>query len=279
MGRGSGYLWELRIVSESQDLIVCLSAADKLQRWIPTTRWNVLFLADAKTTFYTLNADRIAKGILTFANRRSFRKIIFIGGSKAGFGSLLLSALVSQQAPQRNIICLSFCPQTQIFPHNERIAHFGSYQLFRALAAGDRRVEEQSQRHGDVRICENIENCSITIVYNEGNKIDAAEVNRLNGRNIRKIPLPFHFHNATIPFVFKTTPVARLARAVDVIYTAALKDSDLAAALPLDKADMIEAIRNCDWIPSIEQFIDAALEGRLDHIGPTEGQEGPRSRA
>jgi len=268
MGQRSGYVWQYAAVDDSEDLVICLSPAAKAAHWLPNTRWNILYLADSQIVFYTAKLTRMAALILHHARKHGLKRILVTGGSKAGFGALAIAGALAKAAPDRQIICVAFCPQTRVYPLNERIVHMGGYRLLREAADRDERIAEDVRRHGDVRKVGLLPNCDVTLIYNEGNSVDVAEAGEVEGKNVRHIRLPFAFHNVTVPFQFKGMPEARIARYVDMVYAQVERDVDLAAALPADRNELIAAIRDIPWIPPIADAIDLAFAGRLGEIRP-----------
>lgn len=268
MGQQSGYLWQYAEVEGSQDLVICLSPAEKPAHWLPNTRWNILYLSDPRIVFYTAKLPRVAALILHHAERKGLKRILVTGGSKAGFGALAIAGALARAAPEREIICVAFCPQSHVYPHNDRIAHMGGYRLLRDAAAKDARIAEDVRRFGDVREVGLLPNCDVTLIYNELNSVDVAEAGEIKGDRVRHIRLPFAFHNVTVPFQFKGMPEKRIARYVDMVYAQVERDVDLAAALPADRNDLIAAIRDIPWIPPIADAIDLAFAGRLGDIRP-----------
>ena len=268
MGERFGYLWELNDVEGSKELVVCMSSTEAIQRWAPNTSWNMFYLTDTRTLYYTFKLDWMARVILSYARRRGVERILVMGDSKTGFGALVLAGALAKADPERQILCLSFCPQTRIFPPNGRIAHMGGYKRLREAMSHDREIRLEVRAHGDGRHVASLPNLDLTLIYNEFNAVDVGEADDVVGDNVRRIKLPFAFHNATLPFMFRGMTERRLARSVDVIYSQVGRDPDLAAALPANREDLVAALRDTDWIPAVEDLIAAAFAGKLDEIGP-----------
>lgn len=268
LGQRFGYEWELSDVEGSRELVVCLSSTAAIQRWVPNTAWNMFYLTDNRMLYYTFRVSWISRLILAYARRRNVERIAVIGGSKGGFGALILAGALAKGDPDLPIHCLSFCPQTQIYPLNHRIAHMGGYRRLRDTARRDREVAVAIRANGDGRYVTALPNLELTLIYNEFNAVDVGEAEAIVGEGVRRIKLPFAFHNATIPFMFRGMTERRLARSVDVIYSQMSRDPDLAEALPADRAEFVAALRDTHWIPAVEDLVTACFAGTLDAIGP-----------
>lgn len=122
------YSFGFRSSGNSDSLVVTVSPTKNFSFFRVPFRHDVLYVGDNSGLYYTRDIRIVATAISEFVIRHGYAKAAFVGGSKAGYGALLLSQLCGQMLPGRLLLSLAFSPQVLIHPRDEPLS-FPSYAI------------------------------------------------------------------------------------------------------------------------------------------------------
>jgi hypothetical protein len=184
------YEFEYASNANSDDLVIVLSACHKIQNTVNNANKNVLYIADTSETYFFRHIYRLVAAIDTFVAESNFKRVLFFGGSKAGFSAILLAAQFARSAPHRMVHCLAFSPHTRLFPRNKSLNIFTSYIRFQARAKQHPALAALLKKFGNLKPALTLPNLFMTIVFCERHRVDAAEAAYLAHPNVTFVPLP-----------------------------------------------------------------------------------------
>lgn len=250
---------QLRLSEENPTtLVVALSHKENFAFFRQDFSATTLFIRDKRHNYYSLYPGMAVDVVQRVIEDHHINNVLFLGLSKAGYGSLLLSALTAKRHPDITVRALSFSPPTRLFPPNENVT-FPSYLGMIRRSETNERLADNLRKYGDLRKYAGLPNVFWRIVYCEGNKSDASEAAAICHPNIQKYPLPFSFHGSTIPFTLNRADPADLHREVEAIYRDAANDPDLKATAPESKEHLKRQLMQAQWIPSLAEIVTETL--------------------
>ena len=255
------YKIELRPAS-GDTLIVLMSPSPNFILGKYRFRHSVVCMADSRLTYYTHNAMRQCRHMINFAREGGFRTVLFLGSSKGGLGALLWASIAFRREKGIRIKCLSFSPQTQIYPMNEHMIHLPSYQRMISRLDTESLYAAGIRKYGNVAERVTASRLAATVVYSSGNAMDAAEAFRLaSAPNIFLYPVDLKFHGSMLAFTSKIGDEFRLRKLVNKLYANAKTDLDLARSLPESREELADILRKVSGL-SLNKMIEIELKGR-----------------
>jgi hypothetical protein len=258
------YLYEFVPDAESSELTILLSSHARLHRYVSTERRNMLYLADPANLYFLKRIVQLADAINALVTRTGFSKTLFIGGSKAGFSATVLASLCAKRKRDHIFRVAAFSPHTLLYPHNERLDYFPSYRTAMKRAENSPGFKVFLERFGDLKMCENIANTFITVIYGEHYPLDRMEAERINGFNIRKMPVPFNFHSTLLPFIVKGQRPSIRLRTANTLYERMKQDPEARRTVPATAAQFYKKIEEVRWIPSMDELIEQIMAVNLE---------------
>ena len=254
-GVPSTFSYEYLPHASSRELAVVLSPSSQLTRYISGATRHVLYLSDPHHSFYVDGLEETAAAVVRHIAAHELSKTVFVGGSKAGFGALMLTALCARESSGHPFRCLALSPHTKIYPENPGLRHYMVYRALLKRAKADPDFRERLSSYGDAKICEGLDNTFIMIVYGEANRVDREEADRLLSFNIRKYPLPFGFHNTKAAMLIKEQPARLRRRAVEKIFATMQRTEEGRSSIPATADLLAEQIEQTVWLPGISEAL------------------------
>jgi hypothetical protein len=243
-----GYEILLRPAKDSsRDLIVVLSSGGGFALYKNNFNGSVLFIADLRVQYYLFNLLELAQSVGELVDRGGYRRVIFIGSSKAGFGALSVARLCARRRPRRIFHAIAFSPQVQLYPLNANL-YFNSYRRLNRHAARNKRLGRLLRRYGDLSLVGAQKNLVSELVYARDAVVDRAEALRVTGSNVRRRLVAGAGHGTVFHFVCHGLDRRQIAKRIDRAYRHA-EDKDLIQTRPADVGVMVEEI------------VSSALEG------------------
>lgn len=215
--------------------------------------FNTLFITDTSNSYYTLYAGRLTDYIKSIVVNKKIKRVCFVGCSKAGFASILLSGLLSKYCPEIEVNFCSFSPQTMIYPINSNL-YFPSYKALLKRAEKDENIRICLQKYGDVNNYIDQDNLLGRIYYSEFNEPDYIEQHHIKSVKVSKHPLPFSFHGTIMAFAINTSDKEEVREMIDRIYSNSQNEVDLGASLPKDKNILVNEIMSIK-IPNLRKVV------------------------
>lgn len=256
--------YDFRPNPESDELVITLSPSKTYLMSATEFNRNVLLLTDRRGSYYTLKAAHVAKALRGVAER--FKKIIFIGSSKGGYGAILLAGLCAQRDRKRPYYCMAFSPQTSLHPENKTLRDLPSYQGLLQRKATNAGLRICVEKFGDLTFVQSLSNLYILLIYSEEHSQDVGEAARLCSPNIRKYPVPFSLHASILPFNLRSFARPDVQRRIQMLYRTKVSDPDLAATLPDEWEKVVDWIVLNRWVPPLltllEEMVAVPLMGR-----------------
>lgn len=214
-------------------LVVALSPTSRFAMFREPIDDDTLFVTDGYDQYYSRFAGRLSIGIRSFAMKRKYERVILVGSSKAGFGALLIAALIELRLPKRfDVSAIAFSPQTQLYPYNYDL-YFPSYKRMMANIETDDICRQCLEKYGDLRALIEKSALRCLVVYGERNAVDRGEAERLRGaRRVEFLPLDTAVHGASMAFTVLHRDRADFAEQMQRVFEKARTDPDLMASLP-----------------------------------------------
>lgn len=228
---------EFRHDENSDKIVVVLSQKKSFAFYKTEFYSSVMHLADQQDAYFTHGAPDTAAAVMEIAAKAGAAKVLFVGCSKGGFGSLLLASLCSAQDPSRQYSSLCFGPQTQIYPENPRV-HFPSYKSLLQKALTDKAIADDLARFGDVTHVPS--STRTTIVFGNLNQDDRAEAESVKGEKVSLVRLPLKTHSVVLAFLVDNKDKTAVVEIVESLRRASAKQLDLQAVAR--ETSMVEEI-------------------------------------
>lgn len=220
----------------------------------------VVRLFEKRATYYTFGAKSGVEQLEAHIRRLGAKRAILIGVSKGAYGALLYGGMLAKIAPDLDVKVLSFSPQSLLFPLNENIG-FPSYKRLIASRSDHPGTQLGLERYGDLSKIAFPANASGLVVYGAGNARDTVEASRLFGKPLKMLPLPFSFHGTLIPFTIDRNDREKVKARVEKLYIEAARNEDDGDALPPSMDELVGAICNSNWLPTLPGLIDLVFGG------------------
>jgi hypothetical protein len=257
------YEFEYASNANSDDLVIVLSAYHKIQKTVNNANKNVLYIADTSATYFFRHIYRVVAAIDKFVAESHFKRVLFFGGSKAGFSAILLAAQFARSAPQQVVHCLAFSPHTRLFPYNKSLNLFASYVGFQARAKQHPPLAALMRKFGNLRPAVALPNLFMTIVFCERHRVDAAEAAYMTHPRVNLVPLPFQFHTSVLPFLISGQKPAHREKMCKILFEKLeLLAPDVRGEMPTDLAAFCREMDAADWIPPIHEMVERSLSWR-----------------
>lgn len=216
---------------------------------------DTLFISDLRSTYFTYLAGTLARKISDIVALQGYDRICFVGCSKGGYGSILLSSLVGEIASAIRCSFLSFAPQTRIFPQNNNLS-FPSYRKLIELANRDRKIYDCLILYGDLSKYLAKKEAHGRIIWSENNRKDNNEIQRIlsyAGPGVIKMAMPFSFHATALPFYIDYSDESTLSRALEKLMPNQ-RDEDVSENI--DNISKIKKeIESCKYLPTLKDLI------------------------
>lgn len=216
---------------------------------------NKLCIATTLPNYYIYNAGAACKRIIGFLQDKHIENIICIGSSKAGLASILWAELLRRNIKNTKVFTLSFSPQTQLYPFNERL-YFPSYKLMWKAIQNDKGLEACAINYGDLNQVLTGSNLQGLVIYPKGNECDRLESERLVAQNLKLIPIDYPLHGSFLPFMPQAKNVDKLKAMVEKIYVNAKKDEDIDATIPSSMEELLSIVQSVN-APTIDELVRA----------------------
>lgn len=256
-----GFTMFLRPGADSSRLLVVLSTKPGFALFRASFGHDVLFVSDARVPYYVQRSSRLATAISRIADRFGYEKISIMGGSKAGFGALLIGGLLAQLKPERIIRILAFQPRVYIWPYEPERSVPG-YHRAHAYAAANPERKESMRRNGNAMFVAELPNTIVKMIYSEHNVGDRAQSQLLTGPNVSHLPVPTAIHNAIaiLNYVGKSDEDVR--RGIERMLASVTEDEQEMAG-GIDAETLRQDIRNASHLPSLMQLIEDSFSWEL----------------
>lgn len=253
---GIGYEANIKYSSRSTDVIVIFAHSERHALIKYPYQHNVIFVRDKKAKYYLSRAGMASLGLQKAIHELGFRKSIYVGTSKGGFGAILWAGLAARRTKDRKFNVLAFSPQTRLWPRNEFL-YFPSYH--RMIDADAIKEFSPLRKYGNLDFVRNRSNLAITLVYGRDNAVDKAEAMALRGLNINHLPVPFGYHGSLVPFTIERKDDQALRGLVERMYSKAAEDEDLAATLPRNPEEMFISLQEFASGSDLNDLLDDCL--------------------
>jgi tetratricopeptide (TPR) repeat protein len=162
---------------------------------------DLLALCDMSGTYYALCAEPITDLIADFVMVEGYNRVAFIGSSKGGMGALLISTLVGRKLPHIDVKCLSFSPQTQIWPYNDNLK-MPSYRALMERCKGNELLRNTVAAYGDMNEVTRHapENAKLKVIYGKGFVMDAIEAEKIINTHVHMQAVDFSGHGTLMVY-------------------------------------------------------------------------------
>lgn len=245
---------------DSDELVVTVSSTQNPAFVGTNFKRRTLYIGDASLTYYTRGADVLNAAILRFMRLRGVRKVFITGGSKGGFGALLLGTMAAIGNRDIEVRATVFSPQTSLFPDVHGLP-FPSYKLMMKSASASREIDQDLRRFGNLP--EHWpENIAVTVYVGERNAVDMRQAELISDRSVlRKLPIAGHLSH--FPFVVNMGDERAVRGLVDKAMGQGKAAGDPMAAADRDVfvADLLTMGRLEEWKrpPTLVDMADAAF--------------------
>lgn len=216
---------------------------------------DTLFISDSKDTYFTYLAGTLAKRIADIITLQNYDKVCFVGCSKGGYGSILLSSLVREVSSNIDCSFLSFAPQTQIFPPNNNLT-FPSYRKLLERAKLDTKVYHCLTLYGDLSKHLAKKDSRGRIIWSKNNKKDNNEIRRVlsyTSAGVIKLAMPFSFHATALPFYVDIFDDSALSQALQKLLPNK-RDGDVSENQE-NILKIKKEIESCKYLPKLKDLI------------------------
>ncbi|MFD1702492.1 alpha/beta fold hydrolase [Methylopila henanensis] len=240
------------------DLLVVLSTKRRFAMYRREFTRDVLFVADGRVGFYVHGTEALAEAIMSIADRGDYERVLLVGGSKAGFGALLVGGVAARMRPDRVIRVLAFQPRAWIWPY-QRERKVPSYHRQHRRASKEPGLRADMRRFGDVRFVAELPNLVAQVVYPGRNAEDMEQALALDGPNVRHAAVPTAIHNAMGFLNLIRRPEEEVRAGVDRMFGGDAADDGLFA----DEAQRLTLVREilaAVALPTVDEYVDATFD-------------------
>lgn len=242
---------------ESDHLVILLSPKSKFTMYNIDFDASTLFLADQKKFYYLHNPGSQTELLHQFIVASGFKTVTMIGSSKGGVGALLWSAILSRWCKEADdaykIVCLSFSPQTKLFPKSDVITFPSYHGVFKSSAKNAGR-QRNLEKYGDIKPYIANSHAQTMLFYSEDHEVDRHEAEHLCDTDVKLVSLPLTFHGAITPYLIDRTDPNSIHSTVNKMFKNAEHDEDLASTLPQDK-EILAAMLDKVSVPYITDLV------------------------
>lgn len=260
--------YKLEFINRSSDVLLIILSPNK--NFVFTKypfKYSCLYIADEKISYYLLHPHRQIEFIDNFINNMGYKKVIFIGSSKAGAGALLWSALLKGRNKMLDVGCLAFSPQTLLYPENDNIKIMPTYQALLKRKDLSSAYRINMETFGNIVDVVKSSQPKTRIAYSENYAMDFKEAHRFeNSSWLSLVPVPFDFHGSLFAFITNKDDTKGVAALANKLFVDAKKDEDLEISLPEAKEAFIKMFQGLK-IPSLNDYIDDFLNESFDIQG------------
>lgn len=255
----AGYsLAHRRLGTGGRDLIVVLSTKRSFAMYRMELGRDAVFVADHRIGYYVHRPRALAMALMAIADRDGYERILVVGGSKAGFGALLVGGLCARLRPRRVIRVLAFQPRIRIFPYEPQRTP-PSYHRQYAFAGKTSGRRRDMRRFGDAAFVAELPNAVVRIVYPQFNPEDAGAALSLTGPNVSHFAAPTAIHNthAFVSLVAKSEAAIRAG--VERMCDTQEADEGVLVTAEQRREIVAQIVSNSD-LPTLPAMIDAAFD-------------------
>lgn len=236
------------------DLLVVLSTRRAYALYRRTFQRDVLFVADKGIGFYVHEPLALAEAVMALADREGHRRVVFTGGSKAGFGALLIGGLCARLRPDRVIRVLAFQPRVFLWPYQPE-RKVPSYHRLHRQAANRRRRRRDLRRFGDATFVAELPNAVVRVVYSERNAEDRTQALSLSGPNVSHVAVPTAIHNTMGFLNLLRRPKEAVKAGVARMFGGDAADDGLSADA-VERRELVRDILAAPDLPSFDAMLD-----------------------
>lgn len=256
--------YRLKFVDRNTDtLLIVLSPHKNFVLTEHDFKYSCLYIADTKISYYCHHPQRQVEFIREFVANKGYKKVVFLGSSKAGAGSLLWSALLKGLDDDLDVYCLAFSPQTLLYPENDNIKQLPTYLNLLKRRELSRAHQVNLEHFGNIVDLVNKYKPKTYLVYSSHYDMDRVEAQRFSESPwVKLIPIPFNFHGSLLAYVVDKNNDEQLQSLADKMALDVAQDIDLKTTLPAVQKNFIDQFKDLD-VPNFNEFIDEFLEEDL----------------
>ncbi len=245
---------------DRRELVVVMSSRPRFELGRVDMHCTTLDLADLDRSYYLRAAAKTVRALASFIDEGGFERVCFVGGSKAGFGALMLTRELADALPLVQFAAIAFSPQTRLWPRNDSL-EFPSYADLLADAKHDRRLAAALGKFGDQRRPIKSSNLRWRVFYGEKNAGDTAEALGLATGHVILEPFPMRSHSTLLPMLCAGMEVEQVRQMVKAHYGAKSADADIAFNLPSsDQEDLVVEILATLPQPTFNELVRDSLD-------------------
>ena len=211
------YNFEFRHVEGGDELVATVSPTHRPSFYRADFGRDVFYIGDNSGHYYTRSANVLATAISNFVQRSGYRKVVFVGVSKAGYGALLLAQLCSKLLRDCQFSAIAFSPQVQVYPRETSLT-FPSYEVLIQKAKNDPLLMDDLERFGSLDSFTG-ENVTAEVYCGTYSQQDVDETKLLRGGNVDVHYIPLSTHLSHLPFVVDTRNAEALRSMIDRAYS------------------------------------------------------------
>lgn len=256
--------YRLKLVDRNTDTLLVILSPHKnfvLEKY--DFKYSCLYVADTKISYYCHHPQRQAEFIKEFVVNKGYKKVMFLGSSKAGAGSLLWSALLKGLNDKLDVYCLAFSPQTLLYPENDNIKQLPTYLNLLKRRELSKAHQVNLEHFGNIVDLVNQHRPKTWLVYSSRCDMDRVEAQRFSESPwVKLIPIPFDFHGSLLAYVVDKNNDKQLQSLADKMALDAAQDIDLKTSFPAKQKTFIDQFKGID-VPNLHEFIDEFLEEDL----------------
>lgn len=261
-----GFRMKLRRGADRSRLLVTLSTKANFLLFREEFEHDVLFVLDRQTSYYVHNPDRLAGAVSAIADRFGYEKVSIMGGSKAGFGALLIGGLAARLKPSRVIRILAFQPRVFIWPFEPRRIAPGYFEAYVYAATSPRRAASM-RKFGDAKFVADLPNVIIKVIHAERNKADRRQARMLSGPNVSHLTVPTAIHNTMAMLKLVRLPEAETRAGVErlMLYVTAEEQRTSGG---VDVHTLLRDVEAARHLPSLPQLVEQSFDWTLKPLPP-----------
>lgn len=255
-----------------EELFITVSPSAKFSFYKKKIHGNMMYIGESNGMYYTKNVNVLALALSNLFDIHDYKRIVLMGGSKGGYGALMIGYLCGllNSDIQFSIIC--FSPQIQVYPRKEALS-FPSHQLLLKKAGSDKSIRYWLEKFGSLPAFD-LDNVSVELYYGKLNEQDLSECLLAKGNNINYHPLPISGHLTHIPFMVDISDPSILRATLERAYAqnATIEGKQSSELMERDYEEMSK-LPHCPSLKELvsEQFLALRqrqlrqLCGTMDH--------------
>lgn len=254
-----GFRMKMRQGTDRSRLLVTLSTKDVFLLFRQRFEHDAMFVMDSQTAYYVHNPDRLADVVAALADHYGYETVAIMGGSKAGYGALLVGGLLAKLRPALTVRILAFQARTHVWPFEPRRIAPGYVEAYLYAAAEPERLDSM-RRYGDAAFVAELPNVIVRMIYSERNRRDRREALRLKGPNVSHVSAPTGIHNAMALMKLIGLPEAEMAAGVDRLLPHITEDEHRRCG-GVDAEMIRRDVAAASGLPPLAVFVDRSFGG------------------